>query len=159
MIGFATQNHRKRSSKPMFLKNKVVFFAFQEPFFCLQSLNFSLEWKKILSKNFAIYFWIFLTKLLIIFTLGVQESKGVIARFARWGVKGHYLGKQSFIPHLSSFIVQRSSLNIQRSTFIAQRSSLIAHRSSFNDKKVPNLKIFPKNNYYFEIIVYLCILL
>ena len=47
----------------------------------------------------------------------------------------------------------------EKQTLIAQHSSFNIQRSSLTDKKVLNLKIFPKNNYYFEIIVYLCILL
>ena len=65
MIGFAKQNHRKRSSKPMFLKNKVVIFAFQHHFSCFQSPIFSLDWKKVLSKIFGI----FTTKIFDIFDL------------------------------------------------------------------------------------------
>ena len=56
MIGFATQNHRKRSSKPMFLKNKDYFFAFQPLSRCLSTPTFSLEWDfswtKFFLKNF-----------------------------------------------------------------------------------------------------------
>ena len=45
---------------------------------------------------------------------------------------------------------EKQSLIVNRSTFIANRSPTRRFLAS---------KLFPKNNHYFEIIVYLCILL
>ena len=56
----------------MFLKNKVVFFAFQDHFSYFQPPIFSLDWKKILSKIFGI----FTTKIFDIFIWKNSLTKG-----------------------------------------------------------------------------------
>jgi hypothetical protein len=70
MIGFATQKHRKRSPKPMLLKNKVLFFAFQDHFFLSPTPKFLSRMKKNFVKKFPNLFLKFFDKIICEISLG-----------------------------------------------------------------------------------------